>query len=36
MDLLDFDAELQTLKERSTDRLLMAEFCDRRAFEALL
>lgn len=36
MDPLDFDAELQTLKERSIDRLLMADICDRRAFEVLL
>ena len=36
MEILDFDMELQALNERSTDRLLMADVCDRPAFELLL
>lgn len=36
MTALDFDVELQSLKEASVDRLLNAEICDRQAFERFL
>lgn len=36
MSALDFDVELQGLKEASVDRLMNAEICDRHAVERLL